>query len=109
MDKKIKAKWIKALRSGKYAQGNGWLKDLDDFYCCLGVLCQIQGAKWEPNPRDASMIPFLGRTTAQLKGQQFLRPFARAGMSASAQETLAGMNDYGESFLVIADYIESHL
>lgn len=34
--------WIKALRSGEYKQGfDGFLRDIDDRYCCLGVACEI--------------------------------------------------------------------
>jgi hypothetical protein len=39
--KSIKKKWIKALRSGKYEQGQTMLCDDDGKYCCLGVLAQI--------------------------------------------------------------------
>jgi fatty acid-binding protein DegV len=37
MDKDIKAKWLEALRSGRYRQGEGALR-VDDKFCCLGVL-----------------------------------------------------------------------
>lgn len=40
MNKRIKTKWIRALRSGKYEQGKGSLKDGSNF-CCLGVLCDL--------------------------------------------------------------------
>lgn len=46
MDKKTKAKWLKALRSGKYEQGRGRLQRVEDGsrqYCCLGVLCEVLG------------------------------------------------------------------
>jgi hypothetical protein len=33
-------KWVKALRSGKYAQGRIRLQDGENF-CCLGVACKI--------------------------------------------------------------------
>jgi len=33
--------WITALDSGEYKKGNGYL--CKDGYCCLGVLCKIQG------------------------------------------------------------------
>lgn len=33
-------KWLRALRSGKYAQTRGTLK-ADDGYCCLGVACDV--------------------------------------------------------------------
>ncbi len=40
MKKSVAMKWVKALRSGKYAQGQGTLNS-DGRYCCLGVLCDI--------------------------------------------------------------------
>ena len=40
MNKKVKKKWLKALRSGKYKQTTGQLKR-DNKFCCLGVLCDI--------------------------------------------------------------------
>lgn len=44
MNKRIKRKWIKALRSGEYVQGYARLcipgKDFDSF-CCLGVLTDL--------------------------------------------------------------------
>lgn len=41
------AKWVIALRSGKYKQTFGALRDSNG-YCCLGVACQISGlGKWE--------------------------------------------------------------
>lgn len=44
MDELLKAKWVKALRSGKYKQGVGKLKRRYEgqiCHCCLGVLCEI--------------------------------------------------------------------
>jgi len=41
MNKRIKTKWIKALRSGKYKQGTGRLKTNDGGFCCLGVLSDL--------------------------------------------------------------------
>ena len=37
--------WIEALRSGKYEQAKGILRDVDDNnkFCCLGVACEISG------------------------------------------------------------------
>ncbi len=40
MNKQVKKKWIKALKSGKYKQTKGHLKD-ETGHCCLGVLCDI--------------------------------------------------------------------
>jgi hypothetical protein len=44
MKKKIAKKWVKALRSGKYKQGQEVLHNNycgKDTYCCLGVLCDL--------------------------------------------------------------------
>jgi len=38
----IKVKWVAALRSGTYEQGMKSLR-LDKYYCCLGVLSELQG------------------------------------------------------------------
>lgn len=43
MDKELKAKWVAALRSGEYVQGHGRLRDVNDHYCCIGVLCKLMG------------------------------------------------------------------
>lgn|SRR5574343_435463 len=40
--------WLKALRSGKYKQGEGYLKkETSDGpeHCCLGVACELSGLK----------------------------------------------------------------
>jgi hypothetical protein len=41
MKEDIKAQWTAALRSGEYKQGVGVLRDLDNSFCCLGVLCDL--------------------------------------------------------------------
>lgn len=40
MKPKIKALWVKALRSGDYQQTRGRLREGSSF-CCLGVLCNL--------------------------------------------------------------------
>ena len=45
INSKLKARWIAALLSGEYKQGKEALyNNLDDSYCCLGVLLHIGGA-----------------------------------------------------------------
>ena len=50
MNPEIKQKWVNALHSGKYEQGNGKLYS-GQGYCCLGVLCDLyskeNNLKWE--------------------------------------------------------------
>ena len=40
MKKDIMELWVKALRSGEYEQGRGYLQH-DGKFCCLGVLCEV--------------------------------------------------------------------
>jgi hypothetical protein len=47
VDKKLKTKWVAALRSGKYKQGRDQLKTVLEpgkppQFCCLGVLKEIE-------------------------------------------------------------------
>lgn len=41
MPKRLKNKWVKALRSGEYGQTQGTLCDGNGNFCCLGVLEHI--------------------------------------------------------------------
>ncbi len=40
MNAEIKARWLDALKSGKYKRGTGFLS-YDGRHCCLGVLCEL--------------------------------------------------------------------
>lgn len=67
-----KRNWLKALRSGKFKQGRHALFDPDTGgYCCLGVLCSIEGAsnrKLEGGdlPAEISMFKEVVPTHAEL-------------------------------------------
>ena len=95
MDKAIKEKWVKALRSGRYKQAKECLYN-GGGYCCLGVLARVQGAK-----------------TNEL-GDEYLEDDLKkyaAGLRLDSQKVLARMNDgsgndYSKTFKEIADYIE---
>jgi hypothetical protein len=41
MKKDIAKLWTKALRSGKYKQGKYTLRNWNNSFCCLGVLCDL--------------------------------------------------------------------
>ena len=41
MKPEIKQKWLDALRGGEYSQGRFQLRDDDNNFCCLGVLCDL--------------------------------------------------------------------
>ena len=103
MDVKIKEKWLEALRSGKYRQTRGKLKSRNGAFCCLGVLCDIQGAKWIWKNKFYST-----------NGDEALPPKEfSAGISDIDMPLLTSRNDGSghkkHSFVQIADYIEANL
>lgn len=111
MDAKLKSKWLKALRGGRYKQGAQKLYR-DGKYCCLGVLCRVQGATL----RNGEL--FLAEKPARVSSEiELLRDFARAGMKRKTQTNLANMNDGSgkwagmgqQTFRQIAGYIEANL
>lgn len=92
MDAKLKAKWVKALRSGKYEQGSFGLKR-DSRYCCLGVLVEVCKGN---TPVDVN---------SWLSGND-LRKF---GLTDRQQVLLGSMNDTGVPFDMIAGLIDEAL
>jgi hypothetical protein len=48
LDPEFKEKWVKALRTGEYKQGQGLLFD-GEGHCCLGVACEVEAI---PSSRD---------------------------------------------------------
>ena len=94
MKSRLLKRWIVALRSGKYEQGNGELKSVDEekntYYCCLGVLRHIV------NPKDR-------RQTGELLTSRQLKAYE---LSDSMQYTLSAMNDDYISFKRIARWLE---
>jgi hypothetical protein len=97
VDAQLKRKWIEALRSGKYRQTRQYLMD-DGGYCCLGVLCVIQGA-------DLSDFTDLETSVLTEYGDY------SAGLTQAQCDELAGMNDgqmcEPRSFDHIAGYIQA--
>ena len=113
MDVEAKQNWVEALRSGKYKQGDGCLRDRSDRFCCLGVLCDIlkkEGEEWRPDPENtASQFEF--SSVGQLPVVSFPPEnlIDRVGLEKDQPQELADMNDSGASFEEIADWIEEHL
>lgn len=126
----IKARWVERLRSGQDEQGTGYLDytDNDDVTrkCCLGVLSAIaveDGVIPEPDSYlyeggphttiysiytyDAGHTSVLPPTVMEWAGitdceGMFNNP------TIGHNETLAGLNDSGMTFVEIADVIEKH-
>ena len=108
MNAEMKAKWVEALRSGRYGQAQEELTDWAGNFCCLGVLCDVSGAgkwvgdeyvvtdEWGSEYGDSGEVP------EPLRDQ--------LGLSGRAQAHLVDMNDTDKAtFTQIADWIEANL
>jgi hypothetical protein len=106
----VKQAWLTALRSGDYQQGEGYLRQGDQ-YCCLGVLCDLYGKavgpEWSEPPEDDpdqarfmldndTTLPFEVQEWADIPGQP-------------APLDLAALNDSGTTFEELANIIERDL
>lgn len=100
--KEVYKLWIAALRSGKYKQGKGSLKE-GNKYCCLGVLC------------DLAIKDGGGDKEQWKKGDMFLdyydilppNMWEWMNMSCAQETALINMNDiHNASFKHIANFIE---
>lgn len=108
MDKKTKTKWLKALRGGKFRQGDGSLKDARGNYCCLGVLAELKGVDWKGS------IPHKDGAPVSEGARAFYLNPSFCGLTRATQLQLAHMNDGADvwihkgrqSFRQIADHIE---
>lgn len=124
MKKEVAKKWVKSLRSGKYKQGEGCLKQTNlkknkTYHCCLGVLCELyneqmtKGKKKKLNDvvdkyglhtlnKEVEILPDTVRDWADLKFNTggFIDP------KNDHYDSLAAMNDLGCSFKEIANTIE---
>jgi len=125
MDKKIKRKWIKALRSGKYNQGLGALCQRQDYpreddkgkvtyvtedaFCCLGVLVNITcGFDGDDNGGELAYLKTGKKSKTYGELPKNLRK--EFGISKEEMNTLMDMNDFHEAnFDKIADYIEDNM
>lgn len=108
MDQGWKQKWLEALRSTRYAQGHGSLSNSLG-YCCLGVLCDVTGfGRWS-TPNHFGRREYVIDTDDHAETYLPHAVQLVVGLSYDQQAHLAEMNDRGESFAAIADYIEKSL
>jgi hypothetical protein len=103
MNPEWKEKWVEALESGEYEQGQGCLNGSGKF-CCLGVLCDLYDAdKWGEQREDGT--PYDG-----MKCVPEQKSIADTGLPDSAVDILWRMNDCTYSnFRDIAQWIREHL
>lgn len=116
MNKEIKAKWLTALRGGKYKQGSGFLRisqdGVEDRFCCLGVLCDLAVKAGVTAVLNENYETSYGRnydtSTAVLPFhvQEWAGLSSKAGSYDGGERSLTGDNDGGMTFAQIADIIE---
>jgi hypothetical protein len=116
MKKEVKDRWVEALRSGKYSQTKGVLRDGKGF-CCLGVLCDIAkdelGINWRFNGRSYDMksyslvLPTIVTEWAGLRDDQGM-VFPNNNDTEEPLFNPPKLNDNGASFAEIADMIEQN-
>lgn len=122
MNPEIKKQWVDALRSGEYLQGQDLLRDANNKFCCLGVLCDFYskatGVEWGNSfnigrglcmHEEYDVLP--GRVAEWVGlplegGNDWTEVPVCYG---SGSTTLASMNDRGDTFAQIADVIEEKL
>lgn len=119
-------KWLDALKSGEYKQGQKTLRDEDKF-CCLGVACDLfaqahrSDAKWiklephvwqfaiDPEDDDSKVSEYLNADVKQWVGLQSIS--GEPSISSDSPPNLSGLaylNDEGLTFKEIAEEIELH-
>lgn len=106
MKQSIAKRWVKALRSGKYKQGRGKLRRVEDEvtkHCCLGVLCELRGVRFD-GARGGLNREELKWGGFESKASLITAPDVLWGQP----QTLAELNDAGWSFERIATYIEKN-
>ena len=101
MDQKVKKQWVNELRSGVWKQAFGELMQEYDpatgesygeaHYCCLGVLCETANLKYKPT--DGIPEP---------------EELDKVGLYFKFAQRLAQLNDSGQNFARIADFIEEY-
>lgn len=98
----LNTKWLEALRSGKYKQGQGYLQTIEG-YCCLGVArVAVFEGKTDTGETELSYDEDekLGLTCVNWEDKE-------GKWHKSDVSTCVSMNDtYNKSFAFIADVIE---
>lgn len=94
MDQSLKKKWVEALLSGKYEQGDGYMR-YGDNYCCLGVLqdvCLKEGMDFLPIWGATEVLPAKLSTSLDMP-QWIARRLAKINDSGVPFDMIAGLID----------------
>jgi hypothetical protein len=138
MRKDIAKKWIKALRSGKYKKGFGYLKQYNSRgqsrHCCLGVLCELYNETMKKNHkktltvssnwhdfdenngfvlfnRKSGSLPKVVKNWAGIKDEtgEFIYKVKDRYGEYKQNQNLSILNDTGSKFSTIANIIEKNV
>ena len=120
MDPEIKARWIAALRSGRYVRVKGCMrKDVDGkaCFCVFGVLLEELGiGAWDCNDDETrisgrEVVTYLHQLDDGTMSRELPPESVRASwlLCELAVNRLTAMNDVGASFVQMARWIEAHL
>lgn len=111
----VKTEWVAALRSGQYKRGRYQLRDNDDRYDPLGVLCELAikaGVGLERRQYDRSDGKFFGWTYRDPNQSHALATglpeavCAWSGLSYREGYRIAMASDKGMNFKQVADLVE---
>jgi hypothetical protein len=109
MQQDLKDKWIEALLSGKYKQGQASLRltlvNGKQVHCCLGVLCDILGPNGWSKSCDGDGHPHKSNRGEYLSDEAL----SLIGMTRAQQQKYYELNDNGWTFKVIAEDIKKDL
>ena len=120
MNKRVMKKWVKALLSGKYKQGQGLLKQTDHKntirHCCLGVLCELYNEDMKEKKKKKLTEKADGFGVIRFNQQPEHLPSIVKNWadlndnvgSIGSIYNLAIINDDGKTFKTIAKIIEKH-
>jgi hypothetical protein len=109
----FKAKFLKALRSGKYKKGKSYLvnqtKDNETVWCCLGVAGNICGVK---NFGGNQFLSFKNEQTGKrssLRGLSKVPKILKGNVTGTVPVYLASLNDKTKTFEQVIEWIEKNL
>lgn len=133
MKKDVAKKWVKALRSGKYKQGECYLKQHHyngkSSHCCLGVLCELYNNEMKKNHKKMLSTKIRNKNSGidcvvfnnkegelpkvVMKWADIIDPIGRFQVEnpdyGADKYCLADLNDCGKKFSTIANIIEKNV
>ena len=101
MKKDVAKKWVKALRSGKYKRGEGYLKQYNKKnevrHCCLGVLCELYNETMKKNHKKTLNTRSKEHTDTAHNGYVLFN--TQSGSLPGVVKNWAGMRDSTGEFI----------